>query len=90
MHVGVGGSIAWVTVVKYLFAPVQATNLVHVLGKVLGKLWVDVVVVFTRYDWIFRAIRFGRLEEISAVWTHFVKISSHVGIPLMVPGYFYF
>ena len=90
VHVGVARAITRIAVVKNFFTPVQATNFIHVLGKVLGKLWVDVVVVFTGNHWVFRAIRFGRLEEIGAVWTHFVKISGHVGIPLVVPGYFYF
>ena len=53
VHVGVGRAITWVAVVKYLFTPVQATNFIHVLGKVLRKFWIEVIVVFAGHHWIF-------------------------------------
>ena len=53
MHVWIGGAIAWIAVVKHFFGPIQAANFVHVFGEVGGKLWVDVVVIFARHDWVF-------------------------------------
>ena len=88
MHVGIARAITWIAVVKDFLAPIQAANFVHVLRKVLGKFRIDVVVIFARHDRVFRAIGLGRLEEIGAIGSHFVKISSHIGIPLVVPRYF--
>ena len=53
MHVRIGGAIAWLAVVKHFFGPVEATNLIHVFGKVLGEFRVDIVVIFARYHRIF-------------------------------------